>query len=176
MHGRAQSYFNYTSHGRPRRGGRARRGRVPHRRGCCVARRRARAPRAAAGRRVGAAGRRAWGGRAAARRQPGRLGVAAEARWIAASLPADVDVYAPLLDHAEPSGSRCIPADASSSPASRTAGGTREVPVDHAVLVAAPVAGARWVELLPSWLLRWKISAKLEEELRHHRWRTRAWP
>lgn len=99
-----------------------------------------------------------------------------KARWIAASLPADVDVYAPLLDHAEPSGSRCIPADASSSPASRTAGGTREVPVDHAVLVAAPVAGARWVELLPSWLLRWKISAKLEEELRHHRWRTRAWP
>ena len=120
--------------------------------------------------------------------------MAAEARWIAASLPADVDVYAPLLDHAEPTSANVGRVAAAlaewikAHPCGRVVvagfsnGGryalhlAREVPVDHAVLVAVPVAGARWVELLPSWLLRWKISAKLEEELRHHRWRTRAWP
>lgn len=113
-------------------------------------------------------------------------------RHFASALPADVDMYAPLLDHAEPTSANVGRVAVSvlewrkAHPVARVVvvgfsnGGryalhlAREVPVDHTVLVAAPVSGARWVELLPSWLLRWKISAKLEEELRHHHWRARA--
>lgn len=114
-----------------------------------------------------------------------------KARHLAASLPADADVFAPLLDHGEPTSANAgrvadaVRAWRAAHPGARVVvagfsnGGrlalwlARDAHVDNVVLVAAPIGGARWVELLPPWLLRWKISAKLEEELRTHHWTAR---
>lgn len=115
-----------------------------------------------------------------------------KARHLAAALPADADVFAPLLDHGEPTSANAgrvadaVRAWRAAHPGARVVvagfsnGGrlalwlARDAHVDNVVLVAAPIGGARWVELLPPWLLRWKISAKLEEELRTHHWTARA--